>query len=322
MGIDNNNFLSKSILIVFVIMLSSLCSPIIRMKQDLFYKSFFEKAQLIMTKEEIEIYRRLPDEKSKQEFIEEFWRIRDPDPGTIENQAKQEFEERVKYANRWFWPFSQVQDPAKEPDNDMGWNTDKGRMYIILGPPDYAYIGGFTYRFDEIRDRYWDRGSQEVWYFERYQLALRFFRGYGGRWTLDSSAPGLLSAIETAKLNLIAPGYIEDAKTRLKFQARFEDNTILVFIPVTRINFEGEEGILRAEFRVRINVYHSHKKIDGMEELKRISESEDELIEKKNIILEFPYTPTLKGSYYFDIIVEDLLGKAFSKYRNFIKYKR
>jgi len=322
MGIGNNNFLAKFALIIFVCMLLARCSPLVSMKQDLYYKSFFEKAQLIMTKEEIEIYRRLPDEKSKQEFIQEFWRIRDPDPGTIENEAKQEFEERIKYANRWFWPYSQVRDPGKEPNNDAGWNTDKGRMYIILGPPDYVYVGGFTYRFDEIRDMNWDRGIQEVWYFERYQLTLRFFRGFAGRWTLDSNAPGLLSAIETAKLSLVAPGYIEDAKTGLRFQARFEDNMILVFVPVTRINFEGEEGILRAEFRVKINVYHSHKKIDEIEEIKRISESEDELIEKKNIVLEFPYNPTLKGLYYFDIIVEDLLGRAFSKYRNFIKYKR
>jgi len=42
---------------------------------------------------------------------------------------------------------------------------------------------------------------------------------------------------------------------------------------------------------------------------------------KKQVFLEFPYNPTLKGQYYFDIIVEDLLAMAFSKYRNFIKYK-
>ena len=322
MRVHNKNFSVKFILIIFCIMLSALCSPFVSMKQDLYYKSFFEKARLIMTKEEIEIYRRLLDEKSKQEFIQEFWRIRDPDPATAENEAKQEFEDRVKYANRWFWPYSQVQDPDREPDNDVGWNTDKGRMYIILGPPDYLYVGGYTYRFDEIRDRYWDRGGQEVWFFERYQLTLRFFRGYGGRWSLDSSAPGLLSALETAKLNLVTPGYIEDAKTRLRFRARFEDNTVLIFIPVTRINFEGEEGNLKAKFRVKINVYHSHKKIDEIEDIKLISGSEDEFIEKKDIVLEFPYDPSLKGSYYFDIIIEDLLGKAFSKYRNFIKYKR
>jgi len=65
-----------------------------------FYESFFEKTSLIMTDEEIKIYKCIPDKESKEEFIREFWQIRDPDLDTEENENKIEFERRIEYANR------------------------------------------------------------------------------------------------------------------------------------------------------------------------------------------------------------------------------
>jgi GWxTD domain-containing protein len=63
---------------------------------------FFEKARLIMTKQEIEIYKHLPDKKAKDEFVVEFWKKRDPSPETEENENLEEFMERIEYANKWF----------------------------------------------------------------------------------------------------------------------------------------------------------------------------------------------------------------------------
>ena len=83
-------------------MLSACASGKQKINQDPYYESFFEKARLIMTKEEIEIYKQLPDLKSKEEFIDEFWKKRDPFPETPENENKIEFERRIAYANRWF----------------------------------------------------------------------------------------------------------------------------------------------------------------------------------------------------------------------------
>jgi hypothetical protein len=83
------------LLIIFVV-LADVCRTLIDMEKDPFYESFYEKASLIMTKEEIEIYKRLPDRKSREEFKEEFWRIRDPDTSTAENENKTEFESRVE----------------------------------------------------------------------------------------------------------------------------------------------------------------------------------------------------------------------------------
>ena len=44
-----------------------------------------EIVQLIMTKEEKDIFTHLPDKASREEFIADFWAKRDPDPETETN---------------------------------------------------------------------------------------------------------------------------------------------------------------------------------------------------------------------------------------------
>ncbi len=69
-------------------------------------------------------YLGLKDDKQRYEFIEQFWKQRDPSPGTVTNQFRDEHYRRITYSNELF--------ASKEP----GWKTDRGRIYIVLGPPD------------------------------------------------------------------------------------------------------------------------------------------------------------------------------------------
>jgi len=41
---------------------------------------FYEAARLIMSKQERDIFNHLPDQKSREEFINDFWIKRNPDP--------------------------------------------------------------------------------------------------------------------------------------------------------------------------------------------------------------------------------------------------
>jgi GWxTD domain-containing protein len=54
---------------------------------------------------------------------EEFWRRRDPTPGTARNEALIEFFRRVRYAETHFEGFG------------PGWRSDMGRIYVKYGPP-------------------------------------------------------------------------------------------------------------------------------------------------------------------------------------------
>ncbi len=66
----------------------------------------------------------MTDDKSRDLFIEAFWKRRDPTPGTAENEFKQEHIRRFQWANRY------LRDGARP-----GWMTDRGKFYIILGEP-------------------------------------------------------------------------------------------------------------------------------------------------------------------------------------------
>ena len=58
-------------------------------------------------------------------FIEAFWKRRDPNPATLENEFKVEHFRRIDYAN----------DVLGRETARPGWRTDRGRYYIILGEP-------------------------------------------------------------------------------------------------------------------------------------------------------------------------------------------
>ena len=88
-------------------------------------QDFYDYARLIMTREEIDIFRHLPDPDSRAEFIGDFWHKRDPDPGTEINEFRDEFFRRIEEANRFF-----------RSEGIPGWKTDRGRIYIFLGQPD------------------------------------------------------------------------------------------------------------------------------------------------------------------------------------------
>lgn len=90
-----------------------------------YYRRWLEEDVLyIITDEEREVFLTLTTPDEKDNFIEQFWRRRDPDPDTAYNEFREEHYRRLAYANDHF----SVGAP--------GWKTDRGRIYIIHGPPD------------------------------------------------------------------------------------------------------------------------------------------------------------------------------------------
>lgn len=63
---------------------------------------------------------------------DEFWRKKDPSPGTPENEAAEEYFRRIRYANANFTV------GLRE-----GWKTDLGRVYVIYGEPDQIEVHPF-----------------------------------------------------------------------------------------------------------------------------------------------------------------------------------
>ncbi|HKF42482.1 MAG TPA: GWxTD domain-containing protein [Thermoanaerobaculia bacterium] len=67
------------------------------------------------------------DSVARSEFVEKFWAARDPSPGTPENEARREFERRVAFADERFGR-----------GETHGSVTDRGMVFVLLGPPTYA----------------------------------------------------------------------------------------------------------------------------------------------------------------------------------------
>jgi GWxTD domain-containing protein len=89
------------------------------------YKDWLEKdVTYVITEEERRAFKKLATDDERERFIEEFWRRRDPDPDTDENEFKEEYYERIAYANEHF------------ASGIPGWKTDRGRIWIMYGKPD------------------------------------------------------------------------------------------------------------------------------------------------------------------------------------------
>ena len=84
-----------------------------------------EEVVYIITPKEKEVFLRLENDRERELFVEAFWKQRDPNPNTPENEFKKEHFRRITYANQWFG-----RDTPGE-----GWRTPMGRIYIILGEP-------------------------------------------------------------------------------------------------------------------------------------------------------------------------------------------
>ena len=67
----------------------------------------------------------LKTDPEREHFVEQFWERRNPTPGSPDNAFKNEHYRRIGYADMHFgW--------RKTP----GWKTDRGRVYIMFGPPE------------------------------------------------------------------------------------------------------------------------------------------------------------------------------------------
>ncbi|HEV8537300.1 MAG TPA: GWxTD domain-containing protein, partial [Bacteroidota bacterium] len=81
-----------------------------------------DQLQYVTEKENLEKIKAATGE-SKREMFLEFWRKKDPTPGTERNELMEEYYARIDYANKHFTHYYD------------GWKTDMGMVYVIFGQP-------------------------------------------------------------------------------------------------------------------------------------------------------------------------------------------
>ena len=122
-----------------------------------------EDVAYIITDEERKAFKRLSTDDEREKFIEQFWLRRDPTPDTEENEYKEEHYRRIAYANERF------------ASGIPGWKTDRGRIYIVYGPPDEIddHSSGGTY------DRPIEEGGGTTSTFPFVDWTYRYIEGVG-----------------------------------------------------------------------------------------------------------------------------------------------
>lgn len=78
---------------------------------------------IIKRQERVEFFKLATDDQRDQ-FVADFWAARNPTPGSQDNPFKREHYRRLSYANEHF------------ATGIPGFLTDRGRVYIVYGPPD------------------------------------------------------------------------------------------------------------------------------------------------------------------------------------------
>jgi len=114
----------------------------------------------IANQNEWKYLRQLPKEK-QAEAIEAFWKTNDPSPGTIRNELREKFYQRVLTADEQFTVHKKI----------AGWTTDQGRIYIKYGEPDDIYSEVYAL----------DKYPYIIWYYYDKNLEFIFadITGYG-----------------------------------------------------------------------------------------------------------------------------------------------
>lgn len=119
---------------------------LLRALPDKYRKWLEEEVVYIISQKEREVFLRLENDRQRDIFIEAFWKQRDPNPNTPENEFKVEHYRRLEYANKHF---------GKESPGP-GWRSDMGKIYIMLGEPQS------TEKYENLYDLY----PTIIWFYQ------------------------------------------------------------------------------------------------------------------------------------------------------------
>lgn len=122
-----------------------------------------EDVRWIITDEEMQAFKSLSNDEERDQFIEQFWLRRNPNPDSPENEFREQHYQRIAYANEHF--------AAGKP----GWRTDRGHIYIAYGKPDSidSHPSGGSY------DRPMEEGGGQTSTFPFETWHYRYLEGIG-----------------------------------------------------------------------------------------------------------------------------------------------
>jgi GWxTD domain-containing protein len=273
---------------------------------------FISKVRYIITKNEKKRFFSLVTAEERQEFIKKFWKERDPDPETEENLFKKEYFRRIDLANHLF------KDESKE-----GWLTDRGRVLILIGEPDFRrFRPGTIASTQSVKS--WYNYPHEIWYYGFYPIMFIDELENG---TLRLTPMGAQQVSTILETSLRLKPKVGKSKVPMDFNIKLNKHkdktlTLQIALPYKNILFQqSEDGKeFSAVITIHVNIFDSkNNNIKKISEDKPISMSEDELLKAKSdhiMNITFKLEP---GKYELEAILESKADDVRSRKK--IKFK-
>jgi GWxTD domain-containing protein len=261
-------------------------------------REFLSEVRYIISKKERRIFKKTPPEERPQ-FIEEFWKVRDPDPTTEENEYRDEYYRRIAQANHLFHEGSQ------------GWLSDRGRILILLGEPERRDVYPTGYSFYEPPVEIWFYGTFPIIFVDTHRE---------GMYRLDPGSARRISMINNAQMRLKPQGIARNVRM-FDFTLSAQETgpgraKLLIAVPYRVTSLVLNETTRTYETRLKLNVSivdAAGVAVLEKEEFHPLAVSDDMLAELgKNFAVEFPLQLPA-GKYTARVTLENTADKSQSR---------
>lgn len=291
----NKNYHFLILLISFLLLLSSCRLYNLEKKLPPKDQEWLSVVRYTITPEERKVFIELP-RSEREKFKEEFWKKRDPYPTTEDNEFKTEYYRRIEYANKYF------------VGGRPGYLQDRGRIYILFGPPSQKsrYPGGSP--------------PYEIWYYGQFPIIFED-RYYNGDYQLVTTNLAILHEIGSA-LATIRKGQEKQIAeydagkalfdVDLKIEKSAGNEAVLsIEIPYKKIWFTAKDETLETTLELSLEVLDSNQETVWQYQKDHfISLTEIELQKKINetysIQIPIPFT---KGKYSLLLVIINKTGE-------------
>jgi len=249
-------------------------------------KEWLDRVRYVITKEEKHAFLDLP-EAEREQFKEDFWERRDPDPDTEENEFKMEYNNRLEQADELF-----------VSEGKPGWLTDRGRIYILFGPPMDRITNPMGYMSQNE--------CREIWYYGNFPVVFvdSTCTGTYRLVTYDLSSLRSFNLMYMHELNMAQAAAQQTIRGRVEefsYDWRVEktyagqdriEGIIFISIPYANIWFSEEIGKLVTTLSVELELKNSAGELVWEKKAAfRIETDEDELkeLKGKEYAMEIPF---------------------------------
>jgi len=293
--IKNRNILIISIGFIF---LQIACSQQYKLRKSLPQKDkeFLSLVRYIITKQEKRIFLNI-SENEREQFKADFWKKRDPDPETERNVYKEAYLSRIDESNRLF-----------SSGGRHGWLSDRGRVYILVGPPDDRHVYPMGYSFYEPPIEVWYYGYFPVLFVDKYETG-----------TYELTPLSSFHMVELTKAGMVLNK--SDIKGKLIFDFGFKMNKLKngktlfqVSIPYKVISFEAKDKGKKFQTTIKLSIEifkNKNKRVWNFEKsyLISITKKDLEKLEKYNLIKELLDINLAPGNYRLKLKLENSYDK-------------